>query len=181
MSEETELTKLDKKTSGLIKQESINQDLQKQEAFGQEILDRKLTLFRKIFPSATDKKVEEYKVKLITTLSDGKLENVRMVKEFERQVLKEALDSILTQGKVETRKRKAEFFALHTRDLQTKIMNLTDEYWDEILIKKAELEKIKDHEIQARKKKQLVKRMDEFEHIIDTLMDEFKNIINEGV
>lgn len=181
MADESRLSKLDKQTSGLIKQESINQDLQKQEAFGQEILDRKVTLFRKIFPTATDKKVEEYKVKLVSTLSNGKLENVRMVKEFERQVLKEALDSVLTQGKVETRKRKAEFFALHTRDLQSKIITLTDEYWDEIIIKKAELEKVKDPEIRDRKHKQLSKRMDEFEHIIDTLMDEFKNIINEGV
>lgn len=179
--ENKNLQRFEKGASEIIKQETINKGIQQQDEFAEQIMNKQISFYRKIFPTTTDRKIEEYKTKLVQLTSDSKIENQRMVKEFERQVLKEALENILKQGKVNTRKNMAEFFAHHTKDLQEKINNLTDTYWDEIGATRKKIEQEKDTEVKVRKQRMLLKRMDEFEDSIDALMANFRNILNEGV
>jgi len=179
--EDNKITKIDKPTTGLIKQETINQDIQKQEAFGQDIIESRISFFKGIFPDAETKLVKSYRGKLVSVLADAKVENVRMVKEFERQVLKEALDWILTKGKINTRKEKGLFVAAHTEDYMDKMGDVVDRFWDKFIAKKAEIEKIADIDARTGKMKQLQDSATDLQDIIKSLMDEFKNILKEGV
>lgn len=181
MSEQNELSKFDKRNSGLIKQETISRDVQKQEAFGQEIIESRITFFRKIFPDQETKLVQAHRTKLVNALSNAKIENVRMVKEFERQVLKEALDWVLTQGKIKTRKEKGLYVAAHTEDYMEKMYEHVDRFWDKFIAKKNEIEKINDVDAKEGKMNQLKRTSEDFQDIIKALMDEFKSILKEGV
>jgi hypothetical protein len=159
--------------------ESLARDDQ---AFGVRLTDRKQGLLRRLWPNEADKKIQEYEATMVTQAADAKVEGYRMYLEFQRQAIKEALDGVLHQGKVRSRKDQAEFFEFHSQDLQRKINDSTGEYFRDMDHRLAELERSNMRpDLKARMERMLTQRIDEFEATITLLMGKFASIPEEGV
>ena len=181
MKKESSLQKVDNTAAGLTKQEAVNQDIMKQEAFSEEIIESRISFFNKIFPSAETKVITEYRKSLITVVSNSKVENVRMVKEAERQVLKEALELVLKQGKVKTRGDFGRFFETEMEDYLQTMSDISTKFWDKFVVKKAEIEKIPYETARKGRLQELKEDTEIFQRTMTKLKLEFENILNEGV
>lgn len=150
--------------------------------FAQRLADRKRNLFRTFFPSKAQKKIEEYETRMVGLAAEGRLENYRMYVELQRQVIKEALDDFLLQGKVRARDSQTEFFAIHQRDLQLRVNDITQQYFADMDDRFERLEN-SGHRvaIRQREERMLELRMDEFETTTNRLMTRFASIPEEGV
>jgi hypothetical protein len=159
--------------------ESLARDDQE---FGVRITERKRGLLRRLWPTEADTKIEEFETKMVTQAADTKVENYRMYCEFQRQVIKEALDAFLHQGKVKSRKDQTEFFEFHARELQQRINDSTGSYFRDMEHRLAELDTSNMRpELKARMERMLNQRIDEFEATITLLMGRFSSIPQEGV
>lgn len=88
---------------------------------------------------------------------------------------------MLVRGKNKLRGETAVIFAESLRQLQLEVGELTSEYFDVIAEKEEEIKRVKSERIRIRMFRMLERRMDEFEEVIDRLMQDFKNIVNEKV
>ena len=144
--------------------------------------ERQVGIIRRLMPNQADKKVAEYEARMVGLASEAKVENYRMFLELQRQAIKEALDDFLLQGKVKSRKGQTEFFEYHSRDLQKRVNDSTQEYFEDMTVRLAALAAANHPPtIRQRQERMLEQRMDEFENTITLLMSRFASIPEEGV
>ena len=138
-------------------------------------------ILSKLIPSEADRKIEKFKSDLIETQAASRLELFRQHKEFQRQALKDALDSLLSNGKIRLRGETAKFFTTQYRELDRSVKQIVDDFLEDCEKRFEDAEATKHALIRKKKEEMIEKRIEEFTQAVDILMARFSAIIKEGV
>ena len=135
----------------------------------------------RIFPSKTDFEKGKYQAEIFKLKAEAEYDLIKMHREAMRQSFKEALDTMLMNGKVKTRKDRIEFFTHHAKELEKTMINALDEF---IQVTNARYERLKTlkHELQIELEGEAIKlSINHFYKSIATMQEDFHRIVEEGV
>ena len=165
----------------LIKIEKHQEEIEGNNKFAMEIMNRKLSFIENLLPSKEQKIARELRGNLIKQQGEASLEKSRMNNEFFRQALKETYDKILRDGKEAGRRESADRGTVNKAALDSKISKLTEDYFNEMEKLEEAIFETKSENIKERKRRMLNDRMGEFEGTVKILMEQYKKINEEGV
>ena len=132
-------------------------------------------------PSDTDREIENFKSNLLKIQAKSRIDIFQQYKEFQRQSLKDALDSLLINGKTKLRRETAEFFIVQQRELADEVMRIAEEFFIDFEHQLEMAEQTKSELIRAKKIQMLETFIDQFTQAVALLTERFSDIIKEGV
>ncbi len=95
--------------------------------------------------------------------------------------IREACNHVLVTGKTHLRQQRLEYFGDVLRQVEKRMSILADDFLLDADKRFEKLEQYKSEEIRKRERIRLEKSVDDFLSTLDSLMDEFSNIINEHI
>ena len=144
-------------------------------------LNRQITFVQKIFPNKEDKETVEYQVNMLKQRSKANQENHRMFFEFQRQVLKTALDKVLVEGKQKVISERNAHFAKRRIELEELLLKLQDRQTQKFDEEYEKLSQIKSDKVRKTREKLLDNLLEKFIEEIEELIENYRSIIKELV
>ena len=152
-----------------------------EENFSNRLLEAHRGILQRIMPSAADREVESFKSNLLRIQATSRIEIFQQYKEFQRQSLKDALDSMLINGKTKLRRETAQFFIVQQRELANEVMQIAEDFFIEFEQQLAMADQTKNELIRDKKVQMLQTFIDQFTQSVGLLTERFSDIIKEGV
>lgn len=104
-----------------------------------------------------------------------------MVLESRLHSIREACNHILVTGKTHLRQQRLEYFGQVYRKVEISMSTLSDQFLADMDERFKRLEQFSSESIRQREQVRLEKSVDDFLTTLDSLMDEFRNIIHENI
>lgn len=104
-----------------------------------------------------------------------------MVLESRLHSIREACNHILVTGKTHLRQQRLEYFGQVYRKVEVSMSTLSDQFLQDMDERFKRLDQFSSDSIRQREQARLEKSVDDFLTTLDSLMDEFRNIIHENI
>lgn len=104
-----------------------------------------------------------------------------MVLESRLHSIREACNHILVTGKTHLRQQRLEYFGQVYRKVEISMSTLSDQFLQDMDERFKRLDQFSSDSIRLREQARLEKSVDDFLTTLDSLMDEFRNIIHENI
>ncbi len=104
-----------------------------------------------------------------------------MVLESRLHSIREACNHILVTGKTHLRQQRLEYFGQVYRKVEMSMSALSDQFLLDMDARFKRLDEFSSESIRQREQARLEKSVDDFLSTLDSLMDEFRNIIHENI
>lgn len=104
-----------------------------------------------------------------------------MVLESRLHSIREACNHILVTGKTHLRQQRLEYFGQMYRKVEISMSTLSDQFLQDMDKRFQRLDQYSSDSIRQREQARLEKSVDDFLTTLDSLMDEFRNIIHENI
>ncbi|NER12900.1 hypothetical protein GWK08_05580 [Leptobacterium flavescens] len=165
----------------LVNQDHFSNEINQKKSEAQRLLNRKMTLLQRIFPSVEQKEAIKHTKITLAQESESDLEVRRMHNEFFKQALQATFDKVLTEGTESIQEGLTRKFTANKATLDKEIVKLTKEYFEEMEAFENEIFQIKSDRMRSRQLNMLDKRIDEFERTVNNLMKKYEDTHNKSV
>lgn len=135
----------------------------------------------RIFPNEIDREKMRYQTEVFKIKAESEYALFKMHREAMKQSFKEALDTLLMNGKVKTRQDRIMFFTEKAKELEEHVMQKIEEFMLITNQRYERLTEIKHERLIELEGIAINQSIDNFYGSIETLMDQFHNIVDEGV
>jgi hypothetical protein len=106
---------------------------------------------------------------------------IGMALETRLHSIREACNHVLVTGKTHLRQQRLEYFGEVLRQVEKRMADLSEDFMQDTDERLEQLGKYRSEAIREREKARLEKSVDNFLETLDSLMEEFRNIINEHI
>lgn len=181
MKNDKNLARIDKKTGSLIGTDKMMEKLDQNDSIAGRVLLKERHWMMRIFPDRADIERAKYEAQLVQLQAKSEYDLIKMHKEAMKQAFKEALDTLLINGKTKTRKERAEFFTYNAEELQNNIDEIRTKFMDRMEKRLDRLATIRNDRLRQREEDALMTSIDHFYESIDKMIKNFHAIVDEGV
>ncbi len=133
------------------------------------------------FNNKQKKVVQAHLLNELTQGFDHRRKALDMALETRLHSIREACNHVLVTGKTNLRQQRAQYFGDAYSEVEKSMNNLADEFLTDIDQRFENLKKYKSEIIRQRENQRLESSVDNFLATLDSLMAEFRNIINENI
>ena len=160
---------------------NVTRKVEEQDELTDNLLKQFIPVMRTYFPSKTERAILEHRKKLIAQGSKSKLELIKMYQEFQRQSIKEAMDTMLMEGKSTLRQKNSSMFSKRFNELKKDISALVEEHEKDMREAFTALEKETIAYLRKSKENYLMHVNEVFMNSMKRLLSEYDKIAKEGV
>lgn len=167
--------------NSLVNQEKFSKEISNQKSKTQILLNKKLSLLQRMFPSVEQKAAKNHIKEILEQESKSELEKHRMSNEFFNQALQATFDDVLTRGVVTIQKGQSQDFLKISADTIKEINQMTLAFFKQMELDEAEILKMKSERMRTRQISMLEDRINEFEDTVQYLMQKLKDAAKKSV
>ena len=148
----------------------------------QKALSRNTHRFSNLLSGKEERKLVQSN--MLTELTQGfehRRQSLSMILESRLHSIREACNHVLVTGKTHLRQQRLEYFGQVFRQVEKRMNRLADEFLNDMDARLKNIERFSSKAIQQREQQRLEKSVDDFLTTLDSLMEEFRNIIHENI
>jgi CHASE3 domain sensor protein len=167
--------------NSMVNQEKLSRDITDRKTGAQGLLNRKLTVLQRVFPSIEDKASKKHTKLMLDQESKSEIEKHRMSNEFFNQALQATFDDVLTRGIMAIQKGQSKDFVKISSDSIREINQLMMEFFEDMEKDEERIAQMKSDKLREKQNDMLYDRIDEFEITVTQLMQKLKDAANKSV
>lgn len=146
-----------------------------------EIISHETHWMLRIFPTRVDMERMKYKVNVFKLQAESDYTMTKMHRDAMHQAFREALETMLINGKVKTRKERAEYFAQQATTLEQSFTHAIGQFMEVSQQRLERLTRINHAQLMELEKNAIEQSMDLFYGSLENMKNRFHDILKETV